>query len=233
MRDGFDAASDVLVLMRVLCSAGVGQYASLLRWTLPSYVEFCHRHSYGLYIEQSDLADGRPPAWGKIPLIRKLLHEFDEVLWIDADAAIVRLDVDIAAEVPAGVTVALVAHHYFGMELPNTGVMLWRRDRHSSRLLSLIWNQHHLTHHLYWEQAAFLEVLGYDVDVPRAVRLVKRTVWLRHVHYLSNVWNSTRRDSHPNPRVVHCAGETYDRRVALLQRLACEGQLPQWVGAND
>jgi len=162
------------------------------------------------------MGSGRPPAWGKIRVIQILLRAFEEVLWIDADAAVVRFDADIGEEVPTDAHLGLALHHYFGMALPNTGVMYWRRTRRSQELLAEAWKQAHLIDHPYWEQAALLELMGYDVTHTRSVRMQAPTTWHDGVHYLGNEWNTTRRSAAERPRIIHCAGEDLDRRADLL-----------------
>jgi nucleotide-diphospho-sugar transferase len=201
---------------RVLCSIGAARHAQLLEITLGTFARYSRTHGYALHVEWNDIGQGRPAAWGKIRLVQSLLQSFDEVLWIDADAAVVRFDADISREVPSGVDLALARDHHARMDLPNTGVMLWRRTSDSLRLLDAAWEQTHLIDHPYWEQAALLELMGYDVRDLHDVQMIAPTVWHRGVHYLGDEWNATFRTAAERPRIIHCAGLRFEQRVQRL-----------------
>jgi Nucleotide-diphospho-sugar transferase len=102
------------------------------------------------------------------------------------------------------------------MDLPNTGVMYWRRTPQSLRLLDAAWEQTHLIDHPYWEQAALLELMGYDVRDWHDVRMTQPTAWHQGVHSLGDEWNTTRYSAVARPRIIHCAGERFERRVQRL-----------------
>jgi len=86
-----------------------------------------------------DIDSGRPPAWNKIPVVRRLLQEYDFVFWIDSDAIFVRFDEDIREEIRPDKDLYLVKHHINAQDVPNTGVLLVRNSRWSCGLLDRLW----------------------------------------------------------------------------------------------
>jgi hypothetical protein len=56
------------------------------RISRPSLEAYAARHDWKLIVSDDDDADGRPPAWAKIPLLARLVREYELLAWIDADA---------------------------------------------------------------------------------------------------------------------------------------------------
>ena len=69
---------------RALVSIGSGPMGPVLELAVQTFERYADRHGYDLVIGDGD-SFGRPPSWAKIPLLRRLLDEYDEVLWIDSD----------------------------------------------------------------------------------------------------------------------------------------------------
>jgi hypothetical protein len=104
----------------------------------------------------------RPPAWNKIKIVRKLLNKYDFVLWIDSDALFVRFDEDIRREIESGKDFYLVKHHLKSREAPNTGLFLIRNTAWSRSFLDKVWNSEKYIYHNFWENAAVIDLLGYN-----------------------------------------------------------------------
>ena len=83
---------------------------SLLEIARPSFEAFAGRHGYDLVVVGKDPAPERPPSWGRIRLMRDLLAEVDEILWLDADTVVVDGGRDIAAEMAADDLMGMSAH---------------------------------------------------------------------------------------------------------------------------
>ena len=92
-------------------------------------------------------------------MLREALASHDLVLWIDADAVIVDSSRDIADELAPDRFLGLVRHG----DVPNTGVMLLRSGDLARDLLDRTWSATRLIDHPWWENAALLDALGYDL----------------------------------------------------------------------
>jgi hypothetical protein len=200
---------------KVLCPIGVGSHAELLAITGSSFASYANRHNYDLDLRAELVARDRPPAWSKVRLLQELLGQYDVVVWVDADAAIVDASEDIVG--PMGrKLIAMVAHSTpEGDHIPNTGVLAVRSHRKVRAFLRKVWAQTQFIDHKWWENAAWLAQLGYEL-VP-SVRLVKPTRMYRRTSFLSNEWNSVPADPAQRPRIVHCAGQDQATRLRILE----------------
>lgn len=196
------------VTRRALCSLGTGPYEELLSISAVTFEAYAVRHGYDLHLTTRLLAPERPPAWSKIALVRDLLERYDEVFWVDADAIFLDISNDIAELVRPDKDLYLVEHVY--AENPewrsaNTGVFLVRSTAWARDFLARVWGAEQYVDHPWWENAAVLDLLGYelapDLTPPRKVR---RTELEARVELIGLEWNSTAGASlAPHPRIRH------------------------------
>jgi hypothetical protein len=199
---------------RVLCSLAVGPHVDLLAISSITFEAYAALHGYDLRLSTQLLAPDRPPAWSKIALVRELLERYDEVLWVDADAIFVDISKDMAELVRPDKDLYLVEHVWEENEAwrsANTGVFLVRSTPWARRFLDRVWAAEQYVDHTWWENAAVLDLLGYelpaDLSPPRKVR---RTEFDAHVQLIDLEWNSTAGASlAPRPRIRH-HGRTSD-----------------------
>ena len=206
---------------RVLCSLGIGPYEDLLAISSVTFREFAERHGYDVVLSTESIAPERPPAWSKIRLARDLLERYDEVLWIDADAMFVDISKDIADLVRPGKDLYLVEHLWHENDdwrSANTGVFLIRSTDWSRAFLDAVWSHERFIDHAWWENAAVLDLLGYemppDLTPPRRRRT---TEWTERVELIGLEWNSTAGKSlAEHPRIRHTGrGELEDLKREL------------------
>jgi hypothetical protein len=206
----------------VICSRATGTHIELLSNAVPTLLAYGERHGWDVVIStEEELAEGRPASWGKLPLIRELLDQYDLVWWVDSDALIVDASVDLREELVDGKDLYLVEHlfpapHDFAA---SAGVMLWRSSDWSKALVDALWASEAYVHHRVWENAALLELLGYGIERfhhPAPTPLMAR------VQLLSPDWNSVWPDPARSPKVHHHGGsiEFADRRRFMIEDLA-------------
>ena len=218
--------------MKALCSIGSGPHEALLEISRPTFAAYAQRHGYEL-ITSTQGDPRRPPAWSKVPMLLEALASFELVVWIDADAVIVDGRDDIAAELERDRFLGLVRHGE--QAVPNTGVMVWRAGAPAVELLDRTWSARRFVHHPWWENAALLSALGYDLPSalePRWRRLRRRRFRLAHpspllagVQFLPLEWNSVYLDRADEPRIVHCVGVPVEQRARDM-RAALRGSDP-------
>lgn len=192
---------------KALATIGCGPMQRILDQAIPTFAEFAERHSYDLIQWRTNHhAQGRPPSWGKVPLLRGLLNRYDIVLWVDADAIILDSSSDPAELLGPDDYQALVCLHQFGQEFPTCGVWLLRSTPKAKAFLDAIWVKDEFTHDRYWEQAAALDLLGYSI---RPAHLINPTEWTDGTLLLDEAWNCMpliTRSLEPC-RIRHYAGE--------------------------
>jgi glycosyl transferase family (putative galactosyltransferase) len=200
---------------KALCSIGTGPQARLLRLARRSFEPYARRHGYELQLLTEPYEHTRPVPWSKVALIRDLLPRYDVILWLDADVVIVDPYEDIAARREPDRFLALVEHHYDGQRFPNTGVLLFGAGAEAAAFLDELWAADDYAEHRWWENAAVLDLLGYDVERPNPVR---QSAWRDRTQFLPNEWNSTVHDPASHPRFRHYPGYSVARRSALMAR---------------
>ena len=209
--------------MKALCSIGSGPHQALLEISRPTFAAYAERHGYEL-ITSTENDPRRPPAWAKVPMLREALGSYELVLWIDADAVIVDGSRDIADELEPDRFLGLVRHGE--REVPNTGVMLWRAGEQARELLDRTWAGKRFLHHPWWENAALLDALGYDLPGAlepgrlrrlfargRPFRLARPSPFRAGIQFLPLEWNSVYLDRADAPRIVHCVGVPVEQRA--------------------
>jgi hypothetical protein len=200
----------------VLCSIGAGPHAELLEISGQTFGIYAERHGYDLALRTELAAPERPASWSKVLVVQELLDTYDLVFWVDADAAIVDPSVDVADELDRRAQIGLVAHEYDGQVVPNCGVMVVRSRRAARRFLRAVWERTSYVDHKWWENAAVLDLLGYDLE-PQVV-LRRPSPMLRRVQFLDRAWNSVLVDESAHPRVRHYPGRSQEYRVERLRR---------------
>jgi hypothetical protein len=166
----------------------------------------------------------RPTSWGKIPLVRSLLEDYDAVFWIDADAIIVDDTQDIAAEITRDKWLYLAQTTSAQGPHLNAGVFFILSCATSKRFLDEVWKQRDLTYHRWWEQAAMLRLLGYDPDSLEKVALSR---YEDGVKVVPTSWNCIPPSQEAMPRIRHYAGMSQTERVTLMT-----SDLVQWRSAT-
>jgi hypothetical protein len=221
---------------KALCTIGAGPHAALLEVSGPTFAAYARRHGYEL-ITSTESDPQRPPAWAKVPLLREAVGSYELVLWIDADAVIVDGERDIADELEPDRELALVRHRRGDQLIPNTGIMLMRGSDFVRELLDTLWGATRFIHHPWWENAALLAVLGYDLPSamdpglggrlrrvasrlrgrpPRALELARPSPLLARIQFLSPEWNSVPPHSVEHPRIVHFPGVPVEERIQAM-----------------
>jgi hypothetical protein len=190
----------------------------LLERTAPALAYYAERHDYEMIQVRHRLDPSRPPAWDKVVLLRRLILEFDVVLWVDADALVLDDAPDIASELAPRRFLHLVEHRVDGARVPNTGVALLRGGSISARFLDRVWAQRRFVHHLWWENAATLHLLGYRNVA--GMRPVVPSPWRLGLGLLDKAWNSIPADPSPRPHIVHFPGIPLADRLQLLESLS-------------
>lgn len=203
------------VSRRALVSIGAGPQRRLLALAQRSFRPYAKRHGYDLVLRDESPSDGRPPAWGKVVLLRQLAQHYETLVWLDADLVIVDGRRDIALELEDGHDIAMAEHSYGGSQMLNSGVMVLRGGEPATSFLDAIWSLDEFTHHRWWENAAICSLLGYELDPPRPSRT---TAWREATTLLDPRWNSIRDAPAARPYIRHYPGYSIKTRALFMAR---------------
>ncbi len=204
---------------KVLASIGAGSHGELLELTAPSFHAYAHRHSYDVILKTQLPAPERPASWSKIKLVRALLDKYDFPVWGDADAMIVDPGLDVL-EFMDGFDLGLVAHQIGPTRIPNFGIFAVRSTTMAKNFLDCIWGEVRFWNHKWWENAAVLHLLGYQLEPE--VRLVTPSPMIDRIAWLRSEWNSVVDDWALHPRIAHYSGHDQAARLLRLGRLRAE-----------
>jgi hypothetical protein len=182
---------------------------------LRTFVPYAARHGYDVRIGTGESQD-RPAAWGKVLFLQQLLREYEEVLWLDADLAIVDGTEDLADHVPADAYQAFADSRFEDRVWVNTGVWFMRADERTERFLQAVWDSTEYIDHPWWENTPILELLGYDID-DRVGR--RPTEWSTGTAMVDQTWNVQLipHGFRPGTRIRHYAAVPNDRREQWIR----------------
>ncbi len=202
-----------------LATSYTPDFADIGAFAAASLHLYAARHGHSVHAECAPPGD-RPPAWRKIEVISSLLDRgHDAVLWVDADAVILRSDADILAELRPGKDLYLVQHltpQFPDLPVPISGVMLIRGSDWSRELLRRIWERTEYLHHPWWENAALIAIMGYRGLLGDEPHAPDPEVMAR-VHFLDEAWNAIPGISPcQEPIIRHFAGHPRDVRRAEM-----------------
>ena len=199
----------------VICSIGVGPHEELLAIGRPMLEDWATRFGYDLDLRTEPLAPERPAAWSKIVVMRERLETHRVAVWVDADAVVVDGRQDVGNLVSRSKPLAMVAHTYGQQTVPNLGFFAMRSTRRTKALLDTLWSMTEYLDHKWWENAALLDLLGYDIS-SEPISKVHQSPLDKRINWLGNEWNSISLDPATSPIIVHFPGQTNEERKRLM-----------------
>lgn len=199
-------------------------HAEMAAHTMPLMRQYADRHGMQKYC--ACLSGERPPSWMKVLYLIEALEHYEQVLWLDADVVIVNQEENILDAVPAGVAHAVVEHDTERGPVPNCGV--WVVNREMRPYLIAAWNSDRFVNHCWWEQAAIVTQMGYEVTADQnglpLCRAGLETDLRKKTAFLPPTWNHHHADRRraQQPNFLHITG--YENRVNALIRLCNAAQ---------
>lgn len=140
----------------------------------PTVREFCHKNGYGF---SEILIDNfsRPPAWFKIQLIlRELGGDYDYLVWIDSDAAILKNDFNIFENIDSNKLI------HFGSDFNgiNSGFFIVKDCGFSLQFFTEAWGMTEYLHHIWWEQAAIIDLYEKNyLDCQKKIEILDQSIF--------------------------------------------------------
>jgi hypothetical protein len=201
---------------KALVTFASGPAARLLAAAFPNLHDYAQRHDYEIVVG-TGASEGRPPSWGKVPLLQRLLASYEFVLWIDADAIFLDASIDIETVVPKDAYQAFAKTSLWpevgGEPYPCLGVWALRAGERTQRFLAAVWEQEDLSEHRWWEQAAAMRLLGWTTEFPPVK--VSASEWDEGTFVLDEEWDMlpVLPIGYSPGRIRHYADWSYRRRA--------------------
>lgn len=204
-----------------ICSSYSRSFSDIGDQASRTLMRYAHAFDYDVEVSIDPPFD-RHPAWHRVKLIPDLfLKGYDYVLWVDADAYFARFDVDICSLIIDDSDMYLVRHisqEFRGTYVPNTGVMLVKSSDWSKELFTCLWSMTTYENHKWWDNAAFIKLLGYNSLLGEGPDLVNESI-SKHINFIPDNWNFIPGLSlSVDPIIIHYAGYDNDIRRLLIQR---------------
>ena len=202
----------------VICTLGAGEHARLIEISSRQLERWVGTFDYHLDVQYETLSAERPPAWSKVLQIRENLDSHKYVFWIDADTVVWDTNHDFRDLVSWRKPLALVAHNYHNQWFPNLGVIAIQSTRFTRRLFDRLWEMDEYTNHKWWENAAFLDLLGIS-PTQEPLKQTHKDLIGHKIKWLDNSWNSMGLDPSPAPKILHYPGVSNPERERLMTEM--------------
>ncbi|RKN85325.1 putative nucleotide-diphospho-sugar transferase [Paenibacillus ginsengarvi] len=193
----------------LICSMAVGGlHIACMRWMAPTVRYYAQRHQMDhllIPLHRNRLHPSRPASWNKVVLLNHMLKSYDTVIWIDADTIMMNPDEHILAGIDPKAPMHVVAHALGRKTIPNTGVWICRNDPRTFKLLEAVWNHTEFVHDGWWEQAALMDMIGYEPR-ERVCRFRGITPFTSCVHFMDEKWNSRYTAPASKTNIMHFTG---------------------------
>jgi hypothetical protein len=112
----------------------------VLRQALRTFLPYAGRFGYDIHIGTGE-SGGRHANWSKILLLQRLLDQYDEILWLDADVVILDSSLDLADSVDKEAYQAFAEWHMKdGSTGLNNGVWFLRSGSRARGFLQAVWD---------------------------------------------------------------------------------------------
>lgn len=203
--------------MAAIVTLALGQHATYVPLIEPSLRAYGRRFNYDVIIHTDSADESRPPAWSKVKMLLDALATHNEVVWIDSDALLVDLTRDLRKDISRKTDFAWTIHQFNGEDQPNSGVVFVRNTPRAIALLTAAYEQEDLIDHPWWEQAAFIRLLGYSSSIVDEGQT--REPMDVNVQHLDPSWNSIRQHRGTPVRVRHFAGDAPEVRAIGMAEL--------------
>lgn len=193
-------------------------YRPVAELTVPVMRRYAERHGFAFTIAHFEPGE-RAPAWSKITAIQEALARgSDPVVWIDADGLIVRQHVDIRSALSPDREVFMVRESATPISYASTAVVVVRNTAWATQFFDRIWQSQLSPEHVWWDQAAFLHLIGERAILKRGEQDCPNHELLSHIGWLDERWNYTMSWSPVRaPFIRHYSGMPNAARRALIR----------------
>ncbi len=216
-------------MKKALVTFGFGPHEELLGLSLPTFKKFASTHGYDLVVGKENELVGesefRPYAWWKILILKKLVPDYDTLLWLDCDIMAIRYEEDFPHY--KDILQTFVSHKTGAGNVVNTGVLgLNCRDKTLIRqYLDNIWKQSQYTNHGWWENAAVIHLLGINPNV-KPLTINFKGEYAQRTKLIESRWNwitcDINRVNESQSIFLHTAGFNPSKSKELMKSWSCK-----------
>jgi hypothetical protein len=193
----------------------------ILEISMPFKEYLAESFGYQLISDQKPDLQGRSSYWAKVALLRQLLGDFEELIWLDADTMPVDFSEDIFSHLDEDCFQGFVVERLRWRFNPNVGVWAIRNNDIAQEFLDSVWAEGPLQEHIWPDQAAILKSLGWKIHpFPRGIKIYDSNRYLQQTGWLPPEWNHIVGVDGESPKwktkILHWAGGKDNRRELML-----------------
>jgi hypothetical protein len=132
---------------------GNSEYIHLLEMVFARHARYCRYWGFDYRFEYGDIIDPKPVGgdWGKVKMIERALEDYEYVVWLDSDAFIWNVVVDLRAACIRPANVVLYNNPFL---LPAVGAMYWHSGPEAKEMIK-DWYTTMPGEPNWWEQGEF------------------------------------------------------------------------------
>lgn len=205
----------------VICCLGVGtNHEAALNIMKPTVEYYGKLHNIDTMFFTKSFISTRLAKKNKIFLIANLLKYYETVMWMDSDTIIVNPKVDIREELNEKQVIYMTSYFKRKPLFPNSGVIVAKRDPMTFEILEKVWMYKRKYQHAWWDQQAFLNLLGFKNRLVKIIRYEGPTKYTPYIGSLDVKWNSrpNRADVSCDPIIMHHCGIKFWKRLKRMER---------------
>jgi hypothetical protein len=161
-----------------IITAHNNRFKELASYNIPIIKNYCEYYGYSYQIYEIPDDYPRPAAWSKIDyLIQEINNRPNQyTLWIDADAIILRHDIDLWSFIRPEKYLYLSKDNSI-----NTGVFLIKNNGIIKKLLEQAWSMTQYLNHNWWEQAAIIDLVNNNyLSINNYIEYIPRNIFNAH-----------------------------------------------------
>ncbi|PMC38590.1 hypothetical protein CJ195_09025 [Bacillus sp. UMB0899] len=205
----------------VICCLGVGSnHEAALKIMRPTVEYYGKIHNIDTLFFTESLVPSKLAKKNKIFLLANLLKYYETVMWMDSDTIIVDPTVNIRDELHSNYVIYMTSYFRRNPLFPNSGVIVAKRDKMTIEILEKVWNFKRKNGRGWWDQQAFLNLLGYKNRLVKVLGYNGPTKYTPYIGALDVKWNSrpNRKDTSKNPIIMHHCGMKFSKRLYRMKK---------------
>jgi hypothetical protein len=205
----------------VICCLATGKnHVAALEIMKPTVEYYGKLHGIDTLFYNKKLLPNEMAKKHKIFLLYNLLKYYEIVMWMDSDTIIVDPRDDIRSALTTDHVVYMTSYHRRKPLFPNSGVIVVKRDPKTIEILEAVWRHKKKRSDEWWDQQAFLKLLGFRNRNIRILSYKGPTKYTPLIGSLHVKWNSrpNRFDVAKKPIIVHHCGLKWWKRLKRMRK---------------
>jgi hypothetical protein len=179
------------------------RYKEIASITIPNILNYCNKHSLDFYKSEQQFVNEKYNPWNKLLLIRKILHLYDWIFYIDTDCLIVNSNKKINQFIDDNYSIVIGENYspddWYKDSKTNLemGTILFKNSPITFEILNIVCNPPYDLTHPWVDQYQFMKLLWENKNFDNEVKKIDAKLINTIGKYFTNSEETF---------VYHCAG---------------------------